>query len=374
MRTNLLRLFLLILLLSCGKNNRDQAGQNNATTKTNIEKTTGQIPVSLTEEQANKLAKLPFYCISTEYPNHVTYLLNDKNDLKEPHEFYPAFHGCFDWHSAVHGYWSLVRLLKKFPGLSNADTIRTVLLNNISKKNILQETAYFQKEQNKHFERTYGWAWLLKLAEEIHTWKSPVARELEQNLQPLADQITKMYLQFLPLLKYPVRVGEHANTAFGLAFAWDYAESTGNDSLRNLIRHKAKEFYMNDKNCPFDWEPSGYDFLSPCFEEIDLMRRVLDKDEFYRWIKTFAPKLNTKEFALKVGEVSDRKDGKLVHLDGLNYSRAWVMYGLAKQYPEFAFLINNANEHVNYSLPNLVNDSYEGSHWLGTFAIYALCR
>lgn len=373
MKTKFCQILSLILLLSCGKNNQLPADRETDTIP-NIEKASSQKPLSLTEEQANMLAQLPLACISTEYPNHVTYVLNDKNDLKEPHEYYPAFHGCFDWHSAVHGYWSLIKLLKRFPGLSNADAIRTVLLNNISKKNILLETTYFQKEQNKHFERTYGWAWLLKLAEEIHTWESPIARELEQNILPLADQITKMYLQFLPQLKYPVRVGEHANTAFGLTFAWDYANSTRNDSLKNLIQYKAKEFYLNDINCPFDWEPSGYDFLSPCFEEIDLMRRVLDKDEFHRWIKAFAPKLNAKEFALKVGEVSDRKDGKLVHLDGLNFSRAWVMFGLAEQYPEFAFLINNANEHVNYSLPNLVNDSYEGSHWLGTFAIYALCR
>lgn len=353
----------LLFLLSCGKRtHRDQASENNALL----------IPLELTEEQANQLAELPLACIQSEYPNHLVHTLNDKSDLHEPHVLYPAFHGCFDWHSAVHGHWSLVRLLKRFLQLEKADTIRQLLIETISKENILAEAVYFQKEQNKSFERTYGWAWLLKLAEELHTWDDPLARELEMNLQPLTDQIANMFVEFLPKLKYPVRVGEHTNTAFGLIFAFDYAEKTANEQLKSAIIEKASEFYLNDVNCPLDWEPSGYDFLSPCFEEIDLMRRVLDKERFSAWISDFAPTLNSAEFNLPVGVVTDRTDGKLVHLDGLNFSRAWVMYGLAEQYPEYRFLIKNANEHIQYSLPNLIDDEYEGGHWLGTFAIYAL--
>lgn len=239
-------------------------------------------------------------------------------------------------------------------------------------KNIKTEVAFFRDEHNQSFERTYGWAWLLKLAEELHNWDDPLARELEKNLQPLTNLIVQRYLEFLPKLMYPIRVGEHTNTAFGLTFAWDYAHTLGHEELQTAIESRARDFYLNDRNCPLSWEPSGYDFLSPCLEEIDLMRRVLNKQEFEKWISGFLPRLKDEDFDLQPGIVSDRTDGKLVHLDGLNFSRAWVMYGLAKQYPEYRHLIPLANEHVKHSLPNLVGDSYEGGHWLGSFAIYAL--
>jgi hypothetical protein len=180
------------------------------------------------------------------------------------------------------------------------------------------------------------------------------------------------YMEFLPNLNYPIRVGEHTNTAFGLTFAWDYAVSHGIDSLQALIHLKALEFYRDDMNCPLDWEPSGYDFLSPCLEEIDLMRRVLDEKEFRDWIHGFAPQMQSGDFSLEPGRVSDRTDGKLVHLDGLNFSRAWVLYGLAHQYPEFRHLKQIADEHIAYSLPSLTDGNYEGEHWLASFAIYAL--
>ena len=182
------------------------------------------------------------------------------------------------------------------------------------------------------------------------------------------------YIEFLPKLVYPIRVGEHTNTAFGLTFAYDYAETVGHSELKSAIVKRAKDFYNNDANCPLNWEPSGYDFLSPCLEEIDIMRRVLPKKEFTRWLQAFMPKLSENNFQLKPGKVSDRTDGKLVHLDGLNFSRAWVLYGLANNYQEFSHLKNIANEHVAYSYPSLVGDSYEGGHWLGSFAIYALTQ
>lgn len=180
------------------------------------------------------------------------------------------------------------------------------------------------------------------------------------------------YKEFLPKLNYPVRVGEHANTAFGLAFAYDYAEAIGDTDLMELISQRSRDFYFADENCPITWEPSGYDFLSPCLEEVDIMRRVLATDEFMAWMERFLPELSDKNYYLKVGEVSDRSDGKLVHLDGLNFSRAWVFYGLSNQFPKYKHLENLANEHVEYSFPNLVGDTYEGGHWLGSFAIYAL--
>ncbi|KPK26372.1 MAG: hypothetical protein AMJ61_09265 [Desulfobacterales bacterium SG8_35_2] len=326
----------------------------------------------LTASQANRLAQLPLNCIQTEYPNKPGQTLGSREDIQEPHLLHPAFYGCFDWHSAVHGHWSLVKLLKMFPGMEEAERIREMLAQNISKKNIENEVAYFEGEHNKSYERTYGWAWLLKLSEELSSWEDPLGKELAENLKPLSDKIVMNYMEFLPNLVYPIRVGEHTNTAFGLAFAWDYAVSNGIDSLQALIREKSLAFYLDDRNCPMDWEPGGFDFLSPCLEEIDLLRRVLDAADFREWIDGFAPRLLSHDFSLAPGEVSDRTDGKLVHLDGLNFSRAWVLYGLADQYPEFQHLNQIADQHLAYSLPLLVDGNYEGEHWLGTFAIYAL--
>lgn len=328
--------------------------------------------LKLTKDQANTLVELPLACIHTEYPNKLGQTIGNKEDLGEPKVLHPAFYGCFDWHSAVHGHWSLVKLVKSFPEIEKATEIKTKLIESISKENIEAEVLYFKGKHNISYERTYGWAWLLKLAEEIHTWDDPVAKNLEENLQPLIDVIVQRYIDFLPKLKYPIRVGEHTNTAFGLSFALDYANTFDNTKLKNVIASRAKDFYTKDANCPIGWEPSGYDFLSPCLEEVDLMRKVLDKPSFDKWVDDFMPQLKKPDFAIPVGEVSDRTDGKLVHLDGLNFSRAWVLYGLANQYPEYEHLINIANQHVKYSLPNLVGDSYEGGHWLGSFAIYAL--
>lgn len=331
-------------------------------------------PMVLSLKQANLLAELPMACMQNEYPNKLGQTLGTPEDLQEPRILHPAFYGCFDWHSSVHGHWSLLKLLKEFPDLEKADQIRKKLQKNISPENILGELDYFLGEHNHSYERTYGWGWLLKLAEELHTWDDPLARELESNLQPLSDLVVERYLEFLPKLVYPIRVGEHTNTAFGLAFAWDYALAVEHADLKSAISARAKTFYMEDRDCPINWEPSGYDFLSPCLEEIDLMRRVLDSTSFEAWMVKFAPQLLSPDYDLPVGEVSDRSDGKLVHLDGLNFSRAWVLYGLAAQYPEYRHLQTIANAHVSYSLPNLVGDGYEGGHWLGSFAIYALLK
>ncbi len=336
--------------------------------KVNSQETSSQITLN----QANKLASLPLACIQVEYPNKLNQVLGTSNDIKTPKELHPAFYGCFDWHSSVHGHWSLIALLKQFPDLKDATVIRQKLLDNISKENIAIEIKYFEPKYNKSFERTYGWAWMLKLAEEIHTWNDPLARELEKNLQPLINIVVEGYLTFLPKLNYPIRVGEHTNTAFGLTFAYDYAISVNNIVLKSLIEKRAKDFYLDDVSCPMSWEPSGFDFLSPCLEEMDIMRRVLPEEAFKPWLLNFLPQLSKKNFELKVGEVSDRNDGKLVHLDGVNFSRAWCLLGLANQFKEYAHLKEIANNHINYSLPSLVGDSYEGSHWLGSFAIYSL--
>ena len=323
-------------------------------------------------EEANRLAQLPLHCMNTEYPNKLNQTIGGASDLKTPKELHPAFYGCFDWHSAVHGHWSLVSLLKQFPEIENKAHIEQKLLQNISKENIEQEILYFEGKHNKSFERTYGWAWLLKLAEELDTWDSDLARRLESNLQPMTDMIVAKYLEFLPKLNYPIRVGEHPNTAFGLSFAYDYAVTVSHVELKSLIEQRAKDFYMNDKGCPLVWEPSGFDFLSPCLEEAALMKRVLAADEFKTWINDFMPELMDKSFHIETGKVSDRTDGKLVHLDGFNFSRAWSLNYIAKGLPDYKHLRNLANVHINYSLPSIVGDRYEGGHWLGSFAIYAL--
>ena len=361
-------IFVLLLLFSfsackqTGKESKEQPEKDTIKVK----------PMHLTLQQSNNLAELPLSCIQKEYPNKPGETLGGKEDIGEPHELHPAFYGCFDWHSSVHGHWSLVKLLKDFPDLEKRQIIRSTLSENITKENIQAEVEYFKREHSKSFERTYGWAWLLKMAEELHTWNDPLAKKLEQNLNPLTDLIVQRYIEFLPKLEYPIRVGEHTNTAFGLAFAWDFAKTTGNKVLLKTIESRAKDFYLSDADCPMDWEPSGYDFLSPCLEEIDLMRRVLEPEAFHNWMKKFAPQLRSEDFYMEPGIVSDRSDGKLVHLDGLNFSRAWVFYGLAGQYPEYRHLIDLGNKHIKHSLPYLVGDSYEGGHWLGSFAVYAL--
>jgi hypothetical protein len=242
----------------------------------------------------------------------------------------------------------------------------------LSKENILQEVKYFDHRYNKNYERTYGWSWLLKLALELHTWNNQDAKILEKNLQPLTDLIKNKYIEFLPKLRYPIRVGTHTNTAFGLAFAYDYAKTTNNQDLLNVISDRAKFYYLKDMDCPMQWEPSGTDFLSPCLEEAALMKRILDKEAYLKWLHQFLPNLFKKDYDLQVGIVTDRTDGHLVHLDGLNFSRAWCLYEISEGIPQLKHLKTIAKKHINYSLPNLVGDTYEGGHWLASFAIYAL--
>lgn len=328
--------------------------------------------VKLDLRQAQNLITMPLNCIDVEYPNKLGQTIASKSDIKTPSELHPVFYGCFDWHSAVHGHWSIVYLLKNFPDLENYDDILQQLQNTMSADNMRKEAAYFDQKHNKSYERTYGWAWLLKLSEELYTWDHPIAKEILKNMEPLESKIIEGYLSYLPKLNYPVRVGTHTNTAFGLSFAYDYASTTGNETLKTMIAKRAKDFYLNDTGCPIAWEPSGQDFLSPCLEEIDIMRRVLSADKFSLWVNNFMPELAEPSFSLAPGIVSDRTDGQLVHLDGVNFSRAWCLYGIANVSPTYSHLRTIANEHVSHSIDEVVGDDYEGGHWLGSFAIYAL--
>ena len=352
---------MLVLMVSCKNGSEQQNTQTNDV-----------VSPKLNLMQANRLASLPFGCIQTEYPNKLGQTLHDSTHLKNPKTLHPAFYGCFDWHSSVHGHWSLVSLLRQFPEVNEAEAIRGKLIDNLSKENIEGELTYFNMKGNATYERTYGWAWLLKLAEELHSWDDPMAKELTANLQPLVEIIIKGYIDFLPKLNYPIRVGEHSNTAFGMSLAWDYAQTTNHIELKKVIENSVIRFYMNDIECPLNWEPSGFDFLSPCLQEVDIVRKVLSKEEFKKWFKSFLPMMTNTSFTLEPGKVSDRTDGKLVHIDGLNFSRAWCLYGIAETLPEYTHLRNIADEHITYSLPSIVDGNYEGTHWLGTFALYAL--
>lgn len=326
----------------------------------------------LTLDQANHLASLPVKCMQQEFPNKLNQMLLDSTEIQSPKKLHPAFYGCFDWHSSVHGHWSLVYLLNNFENLSNKEEIIAKLKTNLSKENIEQEIVYFKKPHEKSFERTYGWNWLLKLQHELEMSKHDFAKPLAQNLKPLTDLICARYMDFLPKLLYPIRVGTHSNTAFGLSNAWDYAVYSKNEALQNCIKVNATRLFMLDKNCPLNWEPSGTDFLSPCLEEIGLMQRILSKKDFLIWLKKFAPQICKKNFSWEVAQVSDRTDGHLVHLDGLNFSRAWNIYHLINQYPkEFSHLKELANTHLTFSLPSIVDGNYEGEHWLASFALRA---
>lgn len=358
----LLLTVLITVLLSCESKGKKQVDQTE----------TRNPELQLTEKQALRLSKLPLKCLQQEYPNKLGQVLNSTEELKSPKALHPTFYGCFDWHSSVHGHWLLIKLLKEFPKLENHKEIRSKLDQQLTAENISSELSFFKTKYNESFERTYGWAWLLKLQEELNTWEDPKAKQWAKNLQPLTDFIVSKYSSFLPKLVYPIRTGEHINTAFGLSFAFDYAKQSNNTVFLSLIKKRAKEFYFKDEHYPLHIEPSGYDFLSPTFEEIDLMRRVLAKEEFNKWISNFLPDLKKKDFNLAVGKVSDRTDGKLVHLDGLNFSRAWCLYGIAKSDKKYAHLGALADKHLAHSLPSIIDGDYMGEHWLASFALYAM--
>ena len=335
-------------------------------TPTPPEKSTKKIELDLSE--ANRLADLPLGCIQNPLPYKSGLVVAKESDLAMPIDHHPAFYGCFDWHSAVHGHWSLVYLLKNFPDLERKDEAIQMLNQNLTAENIEKEVAYFSiNRESKSFERLYGWAWLLKLQEELYTWDNPQAKQWYKNLQPLADYVSNAYQEYLPKLLYPIRVGTHTNTAFGISFAFDYAQTVGDGELMASIKEAALRFYSDDKDCPIEWEPSGHDFLSPCLQEIDIMRKVLSEEEFASWSKEFLPALYQQNLELVPGQVKDRSDGHLVHLDGVNFSRAWCLYPLKENNAAY----NLATDHLDYSLSKITDGDYAGQHWLGSFALYA---
>ena len=338
----------------------------------------GNMSASLTQEVAENLSTLALKCIHKDYPNKPGHVLTADEDVQAPREYHPAFYGCFDWHSAVHGHWTLVRLLKSFPQMENAARIRAELDISFTPENIQKELEYFQNPNRKSFERMYGWAWLLKLTEELYTWDDPDGQRWYTSMAPLSDYLSNAYLDFLPKQTYPIRRGVHPNTAFGLAFAWDYAATTGNEPLKSLIETRAKDYFFHDTNYPAHYELEGDNFFSPSLMEADLMRRVLDQNAFSEWLHAFLPEAaqSKPENLFNPAFVSDRTDGYIVHLDGLNLSRAWCMAGIAKALettdPRRTALAESAEIHATTALPELASGHYEGEHWLGSFAVYML--
>lgn len=332
--------------------------------------------LSLSMEMASGFARIALSCVHREYPNKPGHVMNDESEVKNPRDLHPAFYGCYDWHSAVHGHWMLVRLLKMLPDLPEGPEIRSAIGENLVADNVLAEVEYLNQSSRKSFERTYGWAWLLKLAEELYTWDDSDGRTWTRNLEPLTTAIVRRYLDFLPRQTYPIRRGVHANTAFGIAFAWDYAHTVGATDLEKMLVERSETYFEADTAYPASWEPGGDDFFSPCLLEADLMRRVMPAGAFAAWFDSFLPRLGEgiPPNILEPATVSDRSDPKIVHLDGLNLSRAWCMLGIANAlpagHPSRRVLLNAAVLHASDALNHVASGHYEGTHWLASFAVF----
>jgi hypothetical protein len=313
--------------------------------------------------------------IQREYPNKLDHILLGDEDLRSPSALHPIFFGSFDWHSCVHGYWMLARLLRRHPELPQAERITALFDSQFTAEKVDVERVYAAHPSRKGFERPYGWAWLLMLAGELSQHDSERGRRWYAALQPLTDVFEQRFLEFLPKATYPIRVGTHFNTAFALTLALDYAHATDAGELAELCRTTAKRWYLDDRDCQA-WEPGGDDFLSPALIECECMRRVLGS-AFVSWLDTFLPRLarSNPKSLFEPAVVSDRADGKIAHLDGLNLSRAWCWRGIASALPEGEALRDianrTANVHLDASLPHVTGD-YMGEHWLATFALLAL--
>ncbi|HMG21545.1 MAG TPA: DUF2891 domain-containing protein [Kofleriaceae bacterium] len=325
--------------------------------------------------QASHFAQLALGCIQRELPNYIQHVINGPDDVRSPRELHPAFYGCLDWHSAVHGHWMLVRLLRTHPRLPGAAAIRAALAANLTAANLAAEVAYFTAPHRASFERPYGWAWLLQLAAELHTWDDPDARRWSAALAPLAELIVDHYLAFFPRQTYPIRTGDHASTAFGFGFALDHARAVGRAALEALLVARATDYYAADRDAPAAWEPGGADFLSPTLVEADLMRRVLPADRFAPWLHALLPR-GLPEQLQHPAIVSDRSDGKLAHLDGLNLSRAWCLRSIGAALPAGdplrPELAAAAETHAAAGLAHVATGDYMGEHWLASFAVYLL--
>jgi hypothetical protein len=325
---------------------------------------------------AERFAKLALQCVHKEYPNKISHVLNSDADVAPPQKLTPAFYGCYDWHSSVHGHWLLARLLRTFLDASFAKAARDALKESLTAENLKSEAAYLRGDGRASFERPYGLAWLLQLSAELREWDDPQGREMLANLKPLEDAAIERLTTWLPKLSNPIRIGEHNQTAFALGLLLDYARGKNDERLAKLAADSARKFYLADTDCPLAYEPSGEDFLSPCLGEADVMRRVLTQADFAKWLSQFLPQIPRRATAdwLPVAISPDPSDPKLAHLDGLNLSRAWMLEGILSSLPgddpRRPALTSAAEAHRRAGLAAVTGEHYEGGHWLGSFAVY----
>ncbi|MGD0491957.1 MAG: DUF2891 domain-containing protein [Steroidobacteraceae bacterium] len=327
---------------------------------------------------AARFAEFALTCLHEEYPNHISHTLSSDADAKPPHELTPAFYGCYDWHSDVHGHWLLVRLVHLFPNADFATRARAAIAQSLTPEHIAGEVAYLRQEDRGSFERPYGLAWLLALSAELRGWNDGQAQAWAATLRPLETEAATRLENWAGKLHYPIRVGEHDQTAFAFGLVWDWAGVAHDAQMRSVLAYAARRFYYQDRNCPLSYEPSGEDFLSPCLGEADFMRRVLGPDDFARWLAGFLPDIpkNARKPWLLPAVVIDRADPKLAHTDGLNLSRAWMLEGIASGLPasdrRIPALQASAQLHRDAALPNITGEHYVGGHWLPTFVVYLM--
>jgi hypothetical protein len=325
---------------------------------------------------AARFADLALACAHKEYPNKIAHVMTSDADVKPPRELTPAFFGCYDWHSSVHGHWLLARLARIFPDAPFAPRARAALARSLTAENLAVEARYLAGPGRTSFERPYGLAWLLQLAAELREWQDPQAQQWAAALRPLETASASRLKEWLPKLSRPIRIGEHDQTAFAFGLVLDWARTAGDNQMIDLVASKTGEFYRNDRACPLDYEPNGQDFLSACIAEADLMRRVLAPPAFADWLRVFLPQLPADGTSawLEPAVVTDPSDPKLAHLDGLNLSRAWMLNGIVSGLPagdsRRASLQAAADRHREAGLKAVTGEHYEGGHWLGSFAVY----
>jgi hypothetical protein len=325
---------------------------------------------------AARFADLALACAHQEYPNKIAHVLNGDADVRPPRELTPAFFGCYDWHSSVHGHWLLARLARLFPDAPFAPRARAALARSLTAEHLEAEARYLAAPGRTSFERPYGLAWLLQLAAELREWQDPQAQQWAAALRPLETASAARLKEWLPKLSRPIRIGEHDQTAFAFGLALDWARTAGDQAMIDLLVAKTGEFYRNDRACPLNYEPNGQDFLSACIAEADLMRRVLGPPAYADWLRAFLPQIPADGSAawLEPVVVTDPSDPKLAHLDGLNLSRAWMLDGIVHGLPASdarrASLQAAAGRHREAGLKAVTGEHYEGGHWLGSFAVY----
>lgn len=330
---------------------------------------------TLNRDIAEKFAALALAHVSREYPNIMQHALAGPDDIIGPRQAHPIFFGSYDWHSCVHGYWLLARVLRRYPDIGAAGAISALFAERLTEAHVAAEAAYLARPTARGFERPYGWGWLLALQAELKQHNDGAGKAAAATLQPLADVFVARFKAYLPLADYPTRTGVHSSTAFALRLAADYAEPH-DSAFYALMRDKALAWYSGDAGAQA-WEPSQDDFLSPTLMEAECMRRFMAPADFRAWFARFLPQAGQQQPAtlFAPAHVSDRSDGKIAHLDGLNFSRAWcwrsIASALGEEYPATAIARAAAERHIAASLAHVAGD-YMGEHWLATFALLAL--